>query len=76
VSSNPTSFGISDDETVSVASHLHAAAQAEARHVYGVDDTHTGVPRNDSVAALLNTLLATQAPNASAALSIDRKELR
>lgn len=73
---NPTSFGISDDETVSVASQLHAAAQGEATHVYGVDDTHTGVLRNDSVAALLNTLLAAQTPNTSAALSIDRKELR
>jgi pimeloyl-ACP methyl ester carboxylesterase len=73
---NPSSFGISDDETVSVASQLHAAAQAEATHVYGVDDTHTGVLRNDSVAALLNTLLARQAANTSAALSIERKELR
>ena len=43
---NPTSFGISDDETVSVASQLHAVAQGEATHVYGVDDTHTGVLRN------------------------------
>lgn len=69
---NPASFGVSDDETVSVASQLHAAAQAEAKHVYGVDDTHTGVLRNDSVAALLNTLLAAQATDSSTTLSVDR----
>jgi pimeloyl-ACP methyl ester carboxylesterase len=54
---NSTSFGVSDDESVSVASQLAAAAQAGATRVYGFDDTHVGIFRNAEVSALLNRLL-------------------
>jgi pimeloyl-ACP methyl ester carboxylesterase len=54
---NSTSFGVSDDEAVSVASQLAAAAQAGATRVYGFDDTHIGIFRNAGVSALLNRLL-------------------
>jgi pimeloyl-ACP methyl ester carboxylesterase len=52
------SFGASSDHAVTVASQLRSEAQHEARRIYGFNDTHTGVLRNDHVAALLNELLA------------------
>ncbi|SRR5690606_7011895 len=53
-----SSFGASDDQAVTVASQLDPAAQAEARRIYGYDDTHRGILRNDRVAALMGELLS------------------
>jgi len=52
------SFGASDDQAVTVASQLRAAAQAGATRLYGFDDTHIGILQNAEVSALLNRLLA------------------
>jgi pimeloyl-ACP methyl ester carboxylesterase len=53
-----SSFGVSNDHTVTVASQLRTAAQREAVRVIGFDDTHEGVLRNADVALLLDRLLA------------------
>jgi pimeloyl-ACP methyl ester carboxylesterase len=53
-----SSFGASDDQSVTVASQLSLAAQLDAERVYGFDDTHTGVLRNADVSKLVNALLA------------------
>jgi pimeloyl-ACP methyl ester carboxylesterase len=55
---NSASFGASDDRTVTVASQLFESAQQQAALVYGVDASHQGVLRDDTVATLLNGLLA------------------
>ncbi len=55
---NSTSFGASDDPTVTVASQLRASAQRDATRIYGFDDTHDGVLRDAEVSALVNELLA------------------
>jgi pimeloyl-ACP methyl ester carboxylesterase len=52
-----TSFGESDDQSVTVASQLLPSAQQGAARIYGFDDTHVGVLRNPEVSALLNQLL-------------------
>jgi pimeloyl-ACP methyl ester carboxylesterase len=53
-----SSFGESDDQSVTVASQLAVPAQRGAVRVYGFDDTHIGVLRNPEVSQLLNDLLA------------------
>jgi hypothetical protein len=53
-----SSFGESDDQTVTVASQLAAPAQSNAVRIYGFDDTHVGVLRDPEVSKLLNELLA------------------
>jgi pimeloyl-ACP methyl ester carboxylesterase len=53
-----SSFGVSDDHTVTVASQLDSQAQQEALHMYGIDDTHIGVLQNPRVAEVLNKRLA------------------
>jgi pimeloyl-ACP methyl ester carboxylesterase len=54
----PSSFGESDDHSVTVASQLAVPAQRDAVRVYGFDDTHVGVLGNPEVSKLLNDLLA------------------
>jgi pimeloyl-ACP methyl ester carboxylesterase len=54
---NSTSFGASDDHTVTVASQLYPLAQRESVRLYGFDETHTGVLRNKEAAKLMNELL-------------------
>jgi pimeloyl-ACP methyl ester carboxylesterase len=56
---NSSSFGESDDHSVTVASQMYAPAQDEARRLYGFDLTHTGVLENEQVSKLVNRLLAT-----------------
>lgn len=56
-----SSFGASDDRAVTVASQLSADAQAGASKLYGFDDTHRGILRNDRVAALLGELIDSRA---------------
>ena len=53
-----SSFGESDDQSVTVASQLLPAAQRGAARVYGFDDSHVGVLRDPEVSKLLNELLA------------------
>jgi pimeloyl-ACP methyl ester carboxylesterase len=53
-----SSFGESDDQSVTVASQLLAAAQLGAARIYGFDDSHVGVLRDAEVSKLLNGLLA------------------
>ena len=53
-----SSFGESDDQSVTVASQLATPAQSNAVRVYGFDDTHVGVLRNPEVSKLLNEVLA------------------
>jgi pimeloyl-ACP methyl ester carboxylesterase len=53
-----SSFGESDDQSVTVASQLLPGAQQGAVRLYGFDETHVGVLRNAEVSALLNQLLA------------------
>jgi pimeloyl-ACP methyl ester carboxylesterase len=55
---NSASFGESDDHTVSVASELRAAAQADAVRLYGFNDSHDAVLEDPAVSELLNRLLA------------------
>jgi len=53
-----SSFGESDDQSVTVASQLLPSAQRGAVRIYGFDDSHVGVLRNAEVSTLLNGLLA------------------
>jgi pimeloyl-ACP methyl ester carboxylesterase len=53
-----SSFGASNDHTVTVASQLATVAQQEAVRIVGFDDTHEGVLRNADVALMLDHLLA------------------
>ena len=53
-----SSFGESDDRTVTVASQLYAPAQQDASRLYGFDQTHTGVLEDAQVSLLVNDLLA------------------
>lgn len=55
-----SSFGQSDDHTVTVASELRAAAQADAVRLYGFNDSHEEVLDDPAVSNLLNKLLAEQ----------------
>lgn len=55
---NSASFGASGDHTVTVASQLRNEAQRTAAKLYGFDDSHMGVLRNEEVATLMNKLLA------------------
>lgn len=52
------SFGESGDEVVTVASELRPQAQAQARAIYGFNETHTGILEDPAVSALVNKLLA------------------
>jgi pimeloyl-ACP methyl ester carboxylesterase len=52
-----SSFGVSSDETISVASQLAPMAQAQASLVHGFDVTHRGALRDADVAAFLDRLL-------------------
>ncbi|QJR15729.1 alpha/beta fold hydrolase [Usitatibacter palustris] len=53
-----SSFGPSDDQTVTVASQLAAPAQRNATRVYGFDATHMSVLRDPEAAALVNQVLS------------------
>lgn len=52
-----SSFGESDDQSVTVASQLAVPAQRGAVRVYGFDDTHVGILGNPEVSKLVNDLL-------------------
>ncbi len=52
-----STFGESDDRTVTVASQMYAPAQADARRLYGFDLTHTAVLQDTQVSRLVNDLL-------------------
>jgi pimeloyl-ACP methyl ester carboxylesterase len=55
-----SSFGESDDQTVTVASQLLPQAQRDAFKLYGFDDSHMGVLQEAQVSLLLNQILAGQ----------------
>ncbi len=62
---DPSSFGPSDDETITVDSQLRWEAQEDAGHrVYGFDETHVGVLKSEEVARLIKEILASGAGNA------------
>ena len=56
---NPSTFGPSDDRTVTVDSQLRWEAQEDAGHrIYGFDETHVGVLKSEEVASLIKEILA------------------
>src|SRR5688572_13713335 len=56
-SAHRTSFAATSDRTVTLASQLAPLAQRDATRLFGFNDTHKRVLRNEEVSSLLNSLL-------------------
>jgi hypothetical protein len=50
-------LGEASDGSVTVASQLRWEAQREARRLYGINETHTGVLESEETSTLINDML-------------------